>query len=408
MTESGGSNNDGVVFSFNPTNGEDSVLLNFNNTNGSNPYYNLIQAGNGFLYGMTVNGGNQDSGVLFSYNPINGKDTVLINFDSANGTFPMGGMLQASNGLLYGYTDWGGSNCGCNGVLFSYSTITGKDSVLVNFNGSNGSRPSGQLIQASNGLLYGTTGEGGSNGVGVLFSYNPLTGDDSLLIDFNSTIGKNPTEYLIQANDGNLYGMTQYGGINNKGVLFSYNITTGKDSVLLNFDGTNGAYPDESLIQASNSLLYGTTYQGGTFDYGVLFSYNITTGKDSVLLSFDTLNGTYPGINLIEVTNLYDNVNSLPVNINSAHVSVYPNPSNGVFQLKIENGELKMKNIEIYNMLGEKIASSNSSKGGEFCSLPSGGEGWAIDLSNQPAGIYLYRVVSENGEYIGSGKIVIE
>ncbi|MGP8215928.1 MAG: T9SS type A sorting domain-containing protein [Bacteroidia bacterium] len=76
-------------------------------------------------------------------------------------------------------------------------------------------------------------------------------------------------------------------------------------------------------------------------------------------------------------------------------ISVFPNPANGIFQLKITNYESGMNNtLEVYNVLGEKVASSNS-KGGEFYSLPSGGEGWAIDLSNQPAGVYFVNVISD-------------
>ncbi|MGP8217072.1 MAG: T9SS type A sorting domain-containing protein [Bacteroidia bacterium] len=82
------------------------------------------------------------------------------------------------------------------------------------------------------------------------------------------------------------------------------------------------------------------------------------------------------------------------------NVVVFPNPNNGVFQLKITNYELGIKNeLEIYNMLGEKIASSNSSKGGK---------GWALDLIGQPAGMYLYRVISDNGEVISNGKFIIQ
>ncbi|MGP8215415.1 MAG: T9SS type A sorting domain-containing protein [Bacteroidia bacterium] len=81
---------------------------------------------------------------------------------------------------------------------------------------------------------------------------------------------------------------------------------------------------------------------------------------------------------------------------NSNSISLYPNPSNGVFQLRIKNYELGINNtVEVYNVLGEKIASSNSSKGGEFYT-PSGGEGWAINLSDKPAGIYFVKVMSDS------------
>ncbi len=88
-------------------------------------------------------------------------------------------------------------------------------------------------------------------------------------------------------------------------------------------------------------------------------------------------------------------------------IRIFPNPSNGKFTIQLsEVGS--QSSVEIYNMLGEKIASSNSSKGGEIYSLPLGGKGWALDISSEPAGIYLYRVISENGKCIGSGKLIIQ
>ena len=85
----------------------------------------------------------------------------------------------------------------------------------------------------------------------------------------------------------------------------------------------------------------------------------------------------------------------------SENVEVYPNPSNGVFTL-IDNGKLKMENeqniIEVYNMLGEKVYSQLSTLHSQF----------SIDLSNQPNGIYLYRVISETGNLVGEGKLVVQ
>jgi hypothetical protein len=87
-----------------------------------------------------------------------------------------------------------------------------------------------------------------------------------------------------------------------------------------------------------------------------------------------------------------------PIN-NNAVLEIYPNPSNGRFQLVISNYQLGMNNtIEVYNVLGEKIYSANYS-------LPT--TYYSLDLSNQPNGIYLYRVLSTNGSMIGEGKLMI-
>ena len=81
-------------------------------------------------------------------------------------------------------------------------------------------------------------------------------------------------------------------------------------------------------------------------------------------------------------------------------LTIYPNPNNGKFTLQIANGKLLTVNdkIEIYNILGENIYSQFTIHNSQF----------AIDLSSQPDGVYLYRVVKQDGSLIGSGKIIIQ
>jgi uncharacterized repeat protein (TIGR03803 family) len=98
----GGTWNDGVIFSYNLVTGKDSVLLNFNDTNGANPGGSLVQAKDGKLYGMTQNGGSNTDGVIFSFDPVSGKDSVLVNFNGSNGSGPIyGSLVQDTNGLAY-------------------------------------------------------------------------------------------------------------------------------------------------------------------------------------------------------------------------------------------------------------------------------------------------------------------
>ena len=122
--------------------------------------------------------------------------------------------------------------------------------------------------------LYGMTRDGGSTDHGVIFSFDPATSTYTKLQDFDYTNGGDPYGSLIQASDGKLYGMTSGGGNNGYGVIFSYNPVTSAYSKLIDFDYVNGAYPQGSLIQATDGKLYGMTYGGGSNDYGVIFSYN--------------------------------------------------------------------------------------------------------------------------------------
>src|SRR5580692_694730 len=91
ITNVGGAFNYGTLFYYDPLNNKDSVLLNFNNVNGGSPYGSLLQALNGRLYGITYSGG----GVLFYYDPTNGKDSTILHFTIPTGYYPSGSLIQA-------------------------------------------------------------------------------------------------------------------------------------------------------------------------------------------------------------------------------------------------------------------------------------------------------------------------
>ncbi|NNM94791.1 MAG: T9SS type A sorting domain-containing protein [Bacteroidia bacterium] len=304
LSSNGGSSNNGTLFRFNTATNKDSILLSFSGGGKeANPNGSLIQASNGLLYGMSEFGGSIGYGTIFSYNTSTFKDSVLVNFSGSGanpGANPMGSLVQASNGLIYGMTGNGGPSD--QGVLFQFNTATGKDSVLLNFNGTNGAGPDGTLMQDPvNGLLYGMTQFGGNTG-GCIFSYNTVTYKDSVLMNFGGNNGDQPYADLLKGKDSLLYGMTAYGGLGGNGVLFRINPVTLKDSVLINFV-TGGGPVQNNLVQAQNGQIYGMTYSGGTSDNGTIVRYNPSTGKDSVIFNFSDIDGALPNGALIQESN---------------------------------------------------------------------------------------------------------
>jgi uncharacterized repeat protein (TIGR03803 family) len=127
--------------------------------------------------------------------------------------------------------------------------------------------PSGSLVQAANGKLYGMTADGGSSGYGVIFSFDPSSSTYTKLMDFIGVNGTSPHGGLVQASDGKLYGMTNGGGSNSYGVIFSYNPSTSTYIKLMDFGGANGACPNGNLMQANDGKLYGMTTIGGKYMY---------------------------------------------------------------------------------------------------------------------------------------------
>jgi uncharacterized repeat protein (TIGR03803 family) len=280
----------------------------------------LIQASDGNLYGTTHLGGTNDTGTVFKITPGVGLTTLYsfsalssqYPYTNADGYDPRANLLQASDGNLYG-TNTGGGAYGC-GTVFKITT-GGAFTTLHSFSGPDGDFPQCALIQATDGNLYGTTYEGGANGNGTVFRIT-TGGTLTTLYSFSPTTlnsdGLGPEAGLIQASDGNLYGTASQGGANGEGTIFK--ITPGGFTTLYTFsagnpqDGTNadGSYPVGRLIQATDGNLYGTTVGGGASADGTVFK--ITTGGTLTSLhSFSYGEGLYPYAGLIQASdgNLY-------------------------------------------------------------------------------------------------------
>jgi uncharacterized repeat protein (TIGR03803 family) len=300
-TYEGGTNGDGMIFRI-TTSGTETPLYSFTGGHdGAHPYSGLIQASDGNLYGTTENGGTNDEGTVFRITTA-GAFTPLWSFtDGHDGGYPRGGLVQASDGNLYGTTTGGGTNF--DGTVFRLTT-NGVLTPFYSFTGSHdGIFPEGTLVQDSDGYLYGTAYQGGTNGDGTVFRITTNGTLTSLHSFTNGFDGADPAAGLVQAGDGYLYGTTETGGTNNDGAIFR--ITT--NAVFTPFysftDGHDGALPEAGLVQASDGNLYGTTYEGGTNGYGVVFRIT-TSGALSSLWSFtDGHDGADPFAGLVQASN---------------------------------------------------------------------------------------------------------
>jgi uncharacterized repeat protein (TIGR03803 family) len=304
-TDEGGANSDGTVFSI-TTGGTLTTLHSFDGPDGQGPLGKLVRATNGTFYGTTALGGTYGYGTIFSITT-GGTFTTLHSFDSSDGATPYAGLIQATDGKLYGTTKEGGNTAcfapyGC-GTVFKI-TSGGTLTTLHSFDGTDGYFSKATLVQAANGILYGTAPGGGANGSGVVFSIT-TEGAFTVLHNFDGTDGAQPAAGLVQATNGALYGTTSTGGTSpctdGCGTVFS--ITTGGTvTTLHSFDYLDGANPSTGLVQATNGTFYGAVDGGGTDGDGVVFS--ITTGGTfTVLHNFDSTDGDNPGAGLLQATN---------------------------------------------------------------------------------------------------------
>jgi uncharacterized repeat protein (TIGR03803 family) len=379
VTSGGGIHNDGVLFSYNPITGHDSVRVIFDSINGKIAEYGSLSLYNNTFYGMTLYGGQYNYGVLFGFDPVTNKDSTYISFDT-NGQpyFPAGVSLTPySNGLLYGMTYAGGAFN--RGTIMSFNPITGLCSTVVSLDTNIGIYPiEGTLtLDKLNNLFYGLTYKGGVNNKGGIFCFNPGTGKDTLLAAFNGSNGSEPYGSLMYDTvNGLFYGMTSIGGSLAGGVMFSFDPVTFKDSTLFSFTGANGAVPLGDLILGPNNTLYGMTSYGGTSNLGVLFSYNTVTGKDSALFNFNGTNGSraYGSLTLAQAPIV---ANSKDIKTSST-LAIYPNPCSSFTNLVFSDaGEHE---VEINDIAGRIISSVNCY-----------GKQYRLSLNGLAKGMYLIR-----------------
>jgi len=306
------------------TGGTLTTLHSFDGTDGAVPG-GAVQATNGIFYGTTTAGGASSAcgangcGTIFKITT-DGALTTLHDFDFADGSHP-NAVMQATDGNFYGTAWTGGASTACGsygcGTVFKI-TAGGTLTTLHSFDVTDGSGPLSGLVQGTNGNLYGTTrtpphGEGGGYGYGTVFEITP-SGTLTTLHSFDATDGAYPYAGLVQATDGNLYGTTGNGGANNicnSGCGTVFKITpAGAFTTLYSFcsqpNCADGASP-YALVQGTDGNFYGATAGGGNISdcnsQGCGTIFKITAGGTlTTLHSFDGTDGDGP-FDVVQATN---------------------------------------------------------------------------------------------------------
>jgi len=291
-TQLGGTKNGGTVYQITPE-GKLTALYKFCSetkcADGSEPYGPLVQIESGDFYGTTYEGGTHSAGTVFKLTP-EGKLTTLHTFCSLSnckdGASPTHGLVLGTDGNFYGTTDEGGTHSG--GTVFRITpngALTTIHSFCAKTNCADGSYPYAGLVQGTDGSLYGTTTFGGSHGVGSVFTMT-LQGEFTILYNFclktDCADGQEPYAGLIEGSDGNFYGATAEGGNGTKagvkpfftpenesgtyGTVFRIT-PKGVLTTLYNFcsksECADGSFPYGELVQGTDGNFYGTTSLGG-------------------------------------------------------------------------------------------------------------------------------------------------
>jgi uncharacterized repeat protein (TIGR03803 family) len=341
----GGEAGFGTIFKMKET-GEFTVLHSFESgSDGAYPMAGLIKATDGSLYGTTLSGGDLDLGTVFRMTPA-GDVTVLHEFEGgSDGALPGASLIQATDGNFYGTTGFGGrfglgtlfrmTPAGAVTVLRGFAGVPPDPTPFLPVLGD-GATPQAGLIQASDGFLYGTTVDGGQfdlgfpAGHGTIFRI-ALDGTSYQVVRYFQPLdlGEHPKAALVQASDGNLYGTTFTGGPAygvSRGTVFKLDpqtlgvtpmhtfgsdemggflytsliqgldgnlygttgstafkmTTSGQVTLLYQFTGADGRGPMAALAQAPDGTFYGVTTGGGPAFSGIVFRLDTLMCRDSL------------------------------------------------------------------------------------------------------------------------------
>lgn len=276
-TNMGGSFNYGITYSYNPGSGSYGIAAAFNGTTSGNyPLGTMVAGRDGNLYG--VDNTSPSRPTVFQYN-VSTNAVSAVYSSSTSGQY--NGVIMGSDGNFYGMDRSGGAN-GTGSVFELPVNWTGTPAfgpiiILHSFGSgaSDGTSPYGKLVQASDGYLYGLTSAGGTSSAGTVFRIATNGSGYTVLHNFAGAPadGALPSGSLIQASDGYLYGLTSAGGANNFGTVFSIAYgASGTLKVQYSFaGGSDGNGPMASLTQGKDGALYGMTNMGGTSNTGTLF-----------------------------------------------------------------------------------------------------------------------------------------
>jgi uncharacterized repeat protein (TIGR03803 family) len=250
---------------------------------GAIPDAPLVPGSDGRFYGTTEVGGDYSLGTVFAVDT-NGNLTTLHHFTGgADGYWPIGGLIQGSDGRFYGTTH------GSYGTVFAMDA-DGTVTTLHTFSGADGNTPYGGVMQASDGRFYGTTENGGVANNGTLFVIDSA-GTFNTIVNFNYSIGIDPSGRLIEGPDGRLYGTTVAGGNHSSGgyddamgTVFAIT-KAGTLTTLHTFHavyvGTSYVDPEGALVRGgltfgSDGRLYGSTEIAGPNLYGTFFALDLS------------------------------------------------------------------------------------------------------------------------------------
>ena len=327
-----GTHGGGTIFQYNIPNNAYNILYDL--PVHASPYGDILPIGGDTLYGLTNGDGLNSGGTIFKY--IISSNIYSDLYDLPANANPTGSLIRASDGQLYGLTYRDGQYN--QGTLFKYTITDSVYSVLHDFgDGTDGRWPIGSLMQASDGMLYGLTNLGGggpSGGSGTIFRYNITTGNYTKEVRLNDTVGVqlyygHMTEFVDAAPviNGHLADTVVC-----EGTMVSFIVNYTGISVTIQWQISIDGGSNFNNINGANSNIYTFTSSSSMNNYKYRFICTNVLGADTSSRATLTVNSCNSGI----------------IDINSYDFSFSPDPTSGTFTMKNNYpGTLKINIINL-------------------------------------------------------------
>ena len=437
-TRGGGKARAGRIFRYEMATDSFTNVLEFNESPYGDQFLpSLFKYDNGKIYGATRRGGDYLMGSIFELDPQLGTVQNVFSFHPLLARFP-NQLTRASDGKLYGLAF---DEDGSSDLIFKY------DPIINSFQTIHQPQPNlynyyyePQMFEGPDQRFYIV-----SPGYRKIYVYDPQANSTQILHDFQSSNFVSPTGNICFGTDGNLYGMTDNGGMHDGGFLYTYDLAKDEYRELFHFSDATGKNPKTGLIELSPGVFAGMTTEGGAMELGTLFKYNLNDstftkwydfsssqgywglengsliqsqqgmiygvapvdGKDNQLFKFNPADSTmsiamdvcvelcdrpYSYFSLFDMS-----TDAIDEPLSLANLKIYPNPAREKIRLSFSMPKPTSIEISLYNMLGKSCRQSPQMNGQMF--------DYSMGVQDLPSGVYMVQIQAE-GRSI-SKKIII-
>ncbi|WP_370087979.1 choice-of-anchor tandem repeat GloVer-containing protein [Ekhidna sp.] len=346
----GGNDNSGVIISYDLIEKAVNVIHHFNDeTDGSLALGSLINE-EGKFFGVTTKGGSNDFGTLFQYDPSESSFSILHQFEGGN---PMK-ELTYLDGKLYGIKS---SVFSASFRGFYRVNVDGTDFEMTSTLLVGNQEPNGLIHH--NGKLWGTSKLGGSGNDGTIFKLNPDGTDFEFVYEFDEVSGKSPAGRLL-IQDNSLLGITTRGGENDRGVIYSIDPETSSFSKLHDLSDQIGSLPHSGLSAFDSKLFCLTSFGGsienrdnGFIGYGSVITMDLDGNNLEKKYTFGTnKNGSYPLTPLLDLDDwIYGATSEGGIEGNGTIYKIKKDGSHfsTIHSFENFNGRFPLGNLVLYN-----------------------------------------------------------